>query len=117
VAATPASGARQLSAVAGFADPGAGGPPIIGGDFNALPTEAGLGRLYSSLVGGSGRFIELAEERSGNPEKGRRPTFAAKKIDYVFLSAGFFTPPRASTVATTLSDHRAYVGGAVTRCC
>jgi endonuclease/exonuclease/phosphatase family metal-dependent hydrolase len=96
---------RQLRAVERFVAPRAGGPAIIGGDFNTLPGDPALEPMFA-------RFTELDETRAGNPEVTALPTYAAKKIDYVFLSQRQFMRPRASTVVTALSDHRVYVGSA-----
>jgi endonuclease/exonuclease/phosphatase family metal-dependent hydrolase len=103
---SPRDGLRQqLRAVEQFVAPRAGGAAIVGGDFNTQPGDPALGPMF-------GRFTELDETRAGNPEKGELPTFAAKKIDYVFLSRGQFAGPRASTVVTEMSDHRVYLGTA-----
>jgi endonuclease/exonuclease/phosphatase family metal-dependent hydrolase len=107
----------QLAAVSAIAAARAGHPAIIGGDFNALPANPGLDGLYSPAVGGSGRFTELDEHRNDNPKKGGRPTYANRKIDYVFLSDGWFARPLARSTTTGMSDHRVYQGsvGVVTR--
>jgi endonuclease/exonuclease/phosphatase family metal-dependent hydrolase len=96
---------EQLRAVERFAGSRAGHPAIVGGDFNTVPGDPALGPMFA-------RFTELDETRAGNPEIGDRPTYAAKKIDYVFLSQ--FVEPQATTVVTAMSDHRVYVGSALT---
>jgi endonuclease/exonuclease/phosphatase family metal-dependent hydrolase len=96
---------RQLHTVERLVAPRSAGPAIIGGDFNTLPGDPALEPMFA-------RFTELDERRSANPELGGLPTFAAKKIDYVFVSQRQFTRPRASTVVTAMSDHRVYVGSA-----
>ncbi|MGX6603949.1 endonuclease/exonuclease/phosphatase family protein [Micromonosporaceae bacterium Da 78-11] len=101
---------RQLAAVADLIGPLTDRPAIIGGDFNTLADDPGLGRYYSPSVGGSGGFTELDETRNGNPEKGGSATFADRKIDYVFLSTGHFTAQRAESIPNRFSDHRLYVG-------
>jgi endonuclease/exonuclease/phosphatase (EEP) superfamily protein YafD len=78
---------------------------IVGGDFNTLPDDPALRPMFA-------RFTELDETGVGNAEKMDLPTYAAKKIDYVFLSDGHFAEPRASTVVTRMSDHRVYLGAA-----
>jgi endonuclease/exonuclease/phosphatase family metal-dependent hydrolase len=103
---SPRDGLRQqLRAVEHFVAPRAGGPAIVGGDFNTLPGDPALEPMFA-------RFTELDETRARNPEITDLPTYAAKKIDYVFLSQGEFARPRASTVVTELSDHRVYIGSA-----
>ena len=91
---------RQLRTVAGSLASRAGRPVIVGGDFNALPDNAGLDPLYR-------RFIETDKLRHG-----AQPTFdiARRKIDYIFLSAGLFTRFRAVSILTAMSDHRVYIG-------
>jgi endonuclease/exonuclease/phosphatase family metal-dependent hydrolase len=102
----PRDGRRQqLRAVEEFVRPRADGVAIVGGDFNTLPDDPGLRPMFA-------RFTELDETGVGNAEKMDLPTYAAKKIDYVFLSAGHFAEPRASTVVTRMSDHRVYLGAA-----
>lgn len=96
---------RQLRAVEEFVGPRADGAAIVGGDFNTLPDDPALRPMFA-------RFTELDETGVGNPAKADRPTYAAKKIDYVFLSDGHFAEPRASTVVTRMSDHRVYLGAA-----
>jgi endonuclease/exonuclease/phosphatase family metal-dependent hydrolase len=104
--------ARQLAAVTELVGRRADRPAIVGGDFNTIPGDPGLARMYSPSVGGSGRFTELDETRNGNPEMGGAATFAHRKIDYMFLSEGHFTHQRAETVSTRYSDHRIYLGRA-----
>jgi endonuclease/exonuclease/phosphatase family metal-dependent hydrolase len=103
---------RQLAAVADLVGRRADRPAIVGGDFNTIPGDPGLARLYSPSVGGSGRFTELDETRNGNPEMGGAGTFAHRKIDYMFLSEAHFTHQRAEAVPTRYSDHRIYLGRA-----
>jgi endonuclease/exonuclease/phosphatase family metal-dependent hydrolase len=93
---------QQLRTVEQFVAPRAAGAAIVGGDFNTLPGNPALEPMFA-------RFTELDVTGPGNPAM---PTFAAKKIDYVFLSDGHFTPERATTVVTTMSDHRVYLGAA-----
>jgi endonuclease/exonuclease/phosphatase family metal-dependent hydrolase len=106
--------AGQLRTVAGYLTPRADRPVIVGGDFNALPTYEGLSRFYAPAAGGTGRFTELDQHRSGAAERSGAPTFdiAGRKIDYVFVSEGLFAEPRAISIGTTMSDHRVYIGTA-----
>jgi endonuclease/exonuclease/phosphatase family metal-dependent hydrolase len=105
---------QQLSVVAHYLSSRVDEPVIIGGDFNALPDKPGLSALYSPDVGGTGRFAEADEWRSGQPARGGAPTFdvAGRKIDYVFLGSPWFQVVRARGIETTLSDHRVYVATA-----
>src|SRR4051794_7569593 len=96
---------RQLRAVEDFVEPRADGAAIVGGDFNTVPDDPALRPMFTP-------FTELDETRAGNPENGPMPTYAAKKIDYIFLSRGQFVGARASTVVTPMSDHRVYLGAA-----
>jgi endonuclease/exonuclease/phosphatase family metal-dependent hydrolase len=112
---SPAAGLeRQLAVVARYLNPKASRPLIVGGDFNSLPDNPGLSRFYSAAVGGTGRFIEADETRTGRPVRGGAATFdtAARKIDYIFLSDEWFRHPRAKSLATTMSDHHVYIGTA-----
>ncbi len=112
---SPAAGlAGQLRTVAGYLTPRAGRPLIVGGDFNALPTYAGLTRFYPRAAGGTGRFTELDQHRTGVAARSGAPTFdiAGRKIDYVFVSEGLFAQPRAVSIGTAMSDHRVYIGTA-----
>jgi endonuclease/exonuclease/phosphatase family metal-dependent hydrolase len=86
--------AAQLRTVAGFLDR----PAIIGGDFNTVPANPGMRPFYAGCV-------ELDATR-------RTPTYdvGAKKIDYVFATGGLLVGTRATSVPTTMSDHRVYVG-------
>lgn len=97
--------------------PAAGGPVIVGGDFNAQPGNPGLGAIYSSAAEGTGQFFEADELRTGVARRGGVPTFdtTSRKIDYVFFAAGFFTGPSALSLASQVSDHRVYLGSATTR--
>ena len=100
--------AGQLRAVAAYLTPRAGRPVIVGGDFNALPTAAGMSRFYAGDAGGTGRFVEMDRRHGG------APTFdvANRKIDYVFVSEGLFAEHRAASIGTAMSDHRLYIGTA-----
>jgi endonuclease/exonuclease/phosphatase family metal-dependent hydrolase len=105
---------RQLAVLSGYLNRHAGEPVIVGGDCNALPTRPGLARLYSPAAGGSGDFVEADELRGRRPARGGAATFnaAGRKIDYIFLSNGFFRDPRATSLRTRLSDHHVYVATA-----
>jgi endonuclease/exonuclease/phosphatase family metal-dependent hydrolase len=105
---------RQLAVLARYLNPRAARPLIVGGDFNSLPDNPGLGGLYSAAAGGAGRFTELDETRTGVPQRGGAATFdtAGRKIDYVFLSERWFRQPRAASMATSMSDHCVYLGTA-----
>jgi endonuclease/exonuclease/phosphatase family metal-dependent hydrolase len=94
---------EQLAAVERFVRSRSGHPAIVGGDFNTVPGDPALEPMFA-------RFTELDETRARHSEMGDLPTFAAKKIDYVFLSR--FVEPRASTVVTAMSDHRVLLGTA-----
>jgi endonuclease/exonuclease/phosphatase family metal-dependent hydrolase len=104
----------QLAVLAGYLNPKASRPVIVGGDFNALPDNPGLSRLYSAETGGTGRFREADQMRTGRAERGGAATFdtADRKIDYVFLAAAWFAHPSAVSLATTVSDHNVYIGKA-----
>ena len=112
---SPAAGLqRQLSALAKYMNPKASRPSIVGGDFNSLPNNPGLGGFYSATAGGTGKFIETDEMRTGIAARGGTATFdtADRKIDYVFLSDEWFEHPRAESLTTTMSDHHIYIGTA-----
>jgi endonuclease/exonuclease/phosphatase family metal-dependent hydrolase len=112
---SPAAGLDgQLAALARYLNPKASRPVIVGGDFNALPDNPGLGGLYSAAVGGTGRFTETDEMRTGVPARGGAATFDTdgRKIDYVFVSAEWFDREWARSVATSMSDHHVYLGSA-----
>ena len=104
----------QLAVLAGYLNPKASKPLIVGGDFNALPDNPGLRGLYTAAAGGTGRFIEADQTRTGQVERGGAATFDidGRKIDYVFLAQRWFSHPRAVSLATTMSDHHVYIGTA-----
>ena len=105
---------RQLAVLARYLNPKASRPVIVGGDFNALPDNPGLAGLYSAAAGGTGRFLEADQTHWGRVERGGAATFdiAGRKIDYVFMSVGWFGNPSAKSLATTMSDHHVYIGTA-----
>jgi endonuclease/exonuclease/phosphatase family metal-dependent hydrolase len=105
---------QQLPVLAKFLNARASRPVIVGGDFNALPTNPAMARFYSPAAGGTGAFTELDEAHAGAAARSGRATFdvADRKIDYLFVSRTHFGSPRASTGATSMSDHRLYVGTA-----
>jgi endonuclease/exonuclease/phosphatase family metal-dependent hydrolase len=109
--------AAQLAAVAGYLDPLAARPVIVGGDFNARPDNPGLGALYSPATGGTGHFVEADQMRTGLARRGGSATFdtTGSKIDYVFFAAGSFERTQAVSLASRVSDHRVYLGMAWTR--
>jgi endonuclease/exonuclease/phosphatase family metal-dependent hydrolase len=112
---SPAAGLQgQLAVLARYLNPKASRPVIVGGDFNSLPGNPGLAGLYSAAAGGTGRFLETDEMRTGVAERGGAATFdtAGRKIDYVFLSDGWFGHPSAASLPTTMSDHHVYIGTA-----
>jgi endonuclease/exonuclease/phosphatase family metal-dependent hydrolase len=80
---------------------------IFAGDLNASPDEACIGSLKQLLSdawarGGSG---------GGNTHSAGFPT---KRIDYIFLGAGWTSPVSAHVVgATSQSDHRPLVASAI----
>jgi endonuclease/exonuclease/phosphatase family metal-dependent hydrolase len=108
---------RQLQTVAAYLNPRARHPVIVGGDFNAVPTYAGMSRFYGRAAGGSGRFIEANQLRSGVAARSGQATFdiGGRKLDYIFFTEGLFERPSALSVPTAMSDHRAYIGTAVVR--
>ena len=87
----------QLAAVARHLRPRERSPMIVGGDFNSMPANPGLRSFYGSMT-------EL--------DRTKAPTFDLhrRKIDYIFVSPGWFSGPRARSLPTTLSDHRVYLG-------
>ena len=103
---------RELTVLAGELNRRTRGPVIVGGDFNAMPDHAQMGRFYSAAAKGRGRFTELDEMRGGVASRGGAPTFDLyhRKIDYVFASRRWFDRPSAAGIATPMSDHRVYVG-------
>lgn len=110
--------ASQLRTIADVLNPRARHAVIVGGDFNAVPTYAGMSRFYSPAAGGFGRFIEASQLRSGTAAaRTGRPTFdvGGKKLDYIFFSERRFERPIALSLPTAMSDHRVYIGSAVIR--
>jgi endonuclease/exonuclease/phosphatase family metal-dependent hydrolase len=97
--------AAQIDAVAGITRGlGDSHAMLLGGDFNAPPADTRLDLIYCAGHGaGIGGFDEAASVRDGG------------KIDYVFLSSGYWSDASARNADVTggLSDHRA-VWAAVT---
>ncbi|WP_316814373.1 endonuclease/exonuclease/phosphatase family protein [Pedobacter heparinus] len=107
----------------------AGIPVVITGDFNAIPTDPVMDKMYSHS-GGTGNFQEADESNScPSPltfcQAGERtfgevghyynPAYVEKKLDYIFFSAAHFTTPNGdakSAFPTPISDHNLYVGDA-----
>ncbi|MFE5588368.1 endonuclease/exonuclease/phosphatase family protein, partial [Kitasatospora sp. NPDC056531] len=106
----------------------AGIPVVVGGDFNASPTDPSLDSFYD-FGGGFGRFTEVDETdktQFGNicPQNADRCRTGKytydlgqtdqSKIDYVFLSSRDFTSPYAATPHRndTISDHGDLMGAA-----
>jgi endonuclease/exonuclease/phosphatase family metal-dependent hydrolase len=101
---------RQLHTVAALLDSRARHPAIVGGDFNAKPSYAGLNRLYGRSAGGFGRFLEA------NGRRGGQATFdGGAKVDYIFFTEAQYERPTALSIPTTMSDHHVYIGTAVIR--
>lgn len=104
----------QLGILSSYLNAKASRPTIVGGDFNAMPDHPGMAGFYSRGTGGTGKFTELDETRSGSPSRSGAATFrgANRKIDYIFVSNGHFTSPKATSTATSMSDHCVYIGTA-----
>jgi endonuclease/exonuclease/phosphatase family metal-dependent hydrolase len=108
----------QLRTVADYLRDRTRHPVIVGGDFNAVPTNAGVGRFYGRAAGGTGRFIEANQHRRGGvTARSGGATFDPRgtKIDYIFFTEGRYEQPAAVSAATAMSDHRVYIGTAVVR--
>src|SRR5262249_46314877 len=91
----------QVATIAGVLR-GVGGTGVLGGAFNTEPGDARLNALYDPCHGaGAGRFTEA--DTAGCDSRattGTRPgrdedTFAGRKLDYLFLSAGRWSAVRA----------------------
>jgi endonuclease/exonuclease/phosphatase family metal-dependent hydrolase len=104
----------QLKVLTTYLNAKAAKPVIIGGDFNAMPDNPGMAGFYSPAAGGTGRFTELDETRYGAASRSGTSTFDAadRKIDYIFVSRTHFGSPTADSTATSMSDHRVYLGTA-----
>lgn len=92
-------------------------PVIITGDFNAIPTSAEMGLMYSHS-GGTGLFQEVDESNDCLPFcRGGEFTFnEVKKIDYIFFSAKHFgglTGDAKSRFPNPISDHNTLEGSAL----
>jgi endonuclease/exonuclease/phosphatase family metal-dependent hydrolase len=99
--------AAQVDAVAGITHGLAEDHALLlGGDFNAPPADTRLDLIYGAADGaGVGDFDEAAPMRGGS------------KIDYVFLSGGYWSDAMARDADVTggLSDHRAVWAAATFR--
>lgn len=107
----------------------AGTPVVITGDFNAIPSDPVMDKMYSHS-GGTGDFQEADESDScpspltfcqagertfGEVANFYNPAYIVKKLDYIFFSAAHFTSPNGdakSAFPTPISDHNMYVGDA-----
>ncbi len=95
-------------------------PVIITGDFNAVPTDANMGLMYSHS-GGTGQFQECDEKHSCPSPltycRGGEYTFnETKKLDYIFFSEMHFGNVEGdakSRYPNPISDHNTLQGSAV----
>ena len=95
-------------------------PVIITGDFNAVPTSAEMGKMYSHS-GGTGLFQEADESHSCTSPltfcRGGEYTFSEiKKIDYIFFSAQHFGGMEGdakSRFPNPFTDHNTLQGSAL----
>lgn len=117
---------EQAAAVAEYAEHywRSGYPVILGGDFNAEPTEPELDSFYSHH-GGTGVFNEVDQTdfqwfrgecpqgsttcRSGEPTFQCCAGWGVKKLDYIFVSPEFVNL-EAEARYVSLTDHRALFG-------
>ncbi|MDT0472289.1 endonuclease/exonuclease/phosphatase family protein [Streptomyces sp. DSM 41014] len=129
--ANPQAQVAQVAAVTrGYA---LEGPVVLAGDFNLFPKDARLDPLYDH-GGGTGIFQEVDENDKSHftgvdcPQSGDRcrsgeetaePLCSPRadgrgKIDYIFLSAYWFTTVRGDAAACTpgMSDHHLLRGAA-----
>lgn len=92
---------RQLAELARIqADRAATGKVVIfGGDFNATPD------CLERFTGPEGAFVDVDHERPA-------ATCGRRKIDYILVDAAHFCGLSASTVKTSVSDHRLLRGRA-----
>jgi endonuclease/exonuclease/phosphatase family metal-dependent hydrolase len=82
-----------------------GRPVVLMGDFNVVPTDNTLDRIYAPGHGG-GSFGVFQEVDEG-PDYCRcgEPTLGSRKIDYVFLSARHWRSLWGNATHTDYSDH------------
>jgi endonuclease/exonuclease/phosphatase family metal-dependent hydrolase len=104
---TPANKASQVAAVASRAGSyRAGGPVVVGGDFNVTPDNAVIKPMYDLFVeadAADGEFTGgCSSARCGDRDGYSRPT---RKIDYLFLSRSGFAGISADATSAPRSDH------------
>lgn len=82
---------------------------LLGGDFNAMPTDTRLDPMYGACYrSGIGVFEEAGAAGCASRSTGGG-TFSGRKIDYIFLSAGRWSGVHAEAydAVNGLSDHEA----------
>lgn len=102
-------------------------PVVITGDFNAVPSDPVMDKMYSHS-GGTGNFLEADQSDScpspltfcqggertfGEVANYTNPNYPLKKLDYIFFSTIHFTSPTGdakSAFPTPISDHNLYLG-------
>lgn len=127
----PAYRAAQVQFIADLAATwiSEGKPVVITGDFNAVPTDTVMGKMYAHS-GGTGAFLEADQSNScmspltfcragertfGEVANYYNPAYVVKKLDYIFFSAAHFNSPDGdakSAFPNPISDHNLYVGSA-----
>jgi endonuclease/exonuclease/phosphatase family metal-dependent hydrolase len=94
-----------------------GGPLVLGGDFNAVPTANALDALY--FTGGGGAHGTLLEVNACPLSEGGRAHHSATcnehtqgthKHDYIFVSHTAFKDLKGKPLTTSFSDHVPLVG-------
>jgi endonuclease/exonuclease/phosphatase family metal-dependent hydrolase len=103
----PANKASQVAAVASRAGSyRAGGPVVVGGDFNVTPDSPVIGPMYDLFAeadSADGEFTGgCSSARCGERLGYGRPT---RKIDYLFLSRSGFAGVDADATSAPNSDH------------
>lgn len=86
--------------------------PVVGGDFNDIPTEARLNPIYLPAYGygATGSLAEVEADRTP-PDVVTRDS---RQIDYIFHFAGFV--PTANWAGhSAYSDHKVYHGDLLIR--
>jgi endonuclease/exonuclease/phosphatase family metal-dependent hydrolase len=96
----PADIAAQVATVARILRGLGDVPVLLGGDFNTGPADPRMSPLYGAFA-----------------EAGSQATMGARKIDYLFRSAGHWADARDRVIdaARGLSDHRSLLATAVFR--
>lgn len=89
-----------------------GTPVVLMGDFNVVPTDDTLDRIYAPGHGGNSHGVFQEVDEGSDYCRCGESTFGSRKIDYVFLSARHWQSMWGNATHSDYSDHDPLRGGA-----